>query len=342
MYWISQELSLRKINVKVISTDNGLDGEYTPNIWHNINGIHVIYCSSRLKFFREFFRELGQASVIHLNSIFYWRNLLCHSISLIFKKNTIWSVRGELHDSAINNRKFVKKIVLVLVRLCSGKVRFHGTSIEELQLITEIFPKNISFLIPNYIPVKSKEHYEKKAKVLYLGRLNKIKNIEFLIEVFTKCLFREEVELIIAGRGDESYVKELKDQVPNGYEEKVIFIGEIKGSDKDKLIAESAILALPSFSENFGNVVIEALSLGTPVVCSVNTPWEQLANFNCGYHLELVESEWIKVLQFHMNHLESTEIGDMSSRAFEFCNTHFNIKSGVKDWINAYGRQDHQ
>ena len=51
----------------------------------------------------------------------------------------------------------------------------------------------------------------------------------------------------------------------------------MEGEEKYKLYANAYFSILVSHSENFGNVVIEALSQGTPVIASKGTPWEQLA-----------------------------------------------------------------
>ena len=48
------------------------------------------------------------------------------------------------------------------------------------------------------------------------------------------------------------------------------------GEEKNKVIASNMALVLPSKSENFGNVVLEALAQGTPVIASKNTPWQIL------------------------------------------------------------------
>ena len=337
MYWISKELTALKIDVKVISTDKGLEDLYTSNVWHKIDGISVIYCSSRFVYFSEFLRELTNASIVHLNSLFYWRSLLCFLLSTFFSKQIIWSVRGELHDKALSNRRFIKTVFLRSLRLLTSRVKFHGTSADEVLFITKIFPKSDNTLIPNYLPIDSKKYYNKVGKILYLGRIDTIKNIDFLIRVFAQCRFADEIELIIAGKGNESYTKHLMAQVPVGFKKKIKFIGEIKGSQKNRYLAECSILALPSFSENFGNVIVEALSFGTPVVCSIHTPWQQLEEFNCGYHLELDESRWIDVLEVHMNNRGSKEVKEMGKRAYEYCNSYFNIKKGIRDWIKVYG-----
>ena len=71
-----------------------------------------------------------------------------------------------------------------------------------------------------------------------------------------------------------------------GLQEKVIFKGSITGKEKYRTYASARYSFLVSNSENFGNVVIEALSQGTPVVASKGTPWEMLPRLNAGYWIE--------------------------------------------------------
>src|SRR5690554_3686578 len=66
--------------------------------------------------------------------------------------------------------------------------------------------------------------------------------------------------------------------------EKVEFKGHVQGVDKENLHAES-MAVLPSETENFGNVVVESLNQGTPVIASKGTPWEMLEKFNSGFHV---------------------------------------------------------
>jgi hypothetical protein len=63
---------------------------------------------------------------------------------------------------------------------------------------------------------------------------------------------------------------------------KVIYLGDVRGELKWSLIKKAQVLVLPSHSENFGNVVLEALSVGTPVIASKGTPWKILETKNAG------------------------------------------------------------
>ncbi len=75
--------------------------------------------------------------------------------------------------------------------------------------------------------------------------------------------------LVIAGDGDESYRKELEEVARAfGIAENVCWAGFLSGSAKAAAFAAADIFVLPSYSENFGNAVVEALIAGVPVIVS--------------------------------------------------------------------------
>lgn len=116
--------------------------------------------------------------------------------------------------------------------------------------------------------------------LLFMGRLHPIKAIDRLLEALgTSALFRESgYSLVVAGpETDTLYAEELKAlAIRLDLSEKVSFVGPVQGQRKEQLYADARLLILPSHSENFGNVVIESLAQGTPVIASVNTPWQVL------------------------------------------------------------------
>jgi glycosyltransferase involved in cell wall biosynthesis len=63
-------------------------------------------------------------------------------------------------------------------------------------------------------------------------------------------------------------------------------VGSLVGKEKFRAYASARYSFLVSNSENFGNVVIEALSQGTPVVASKGTPWKSLIEKNAGFWID--------------------------------------------------------
>ena len=67
-----------------------------------------------------------------------------------------------------------------------------------------------------------------------------------------------------------------------GLEKQIHFQGEVMGEDKIECYRGADLFVLPSFSENFGLVIAEALSCGVPVITTRETPWEELETHRFG------------------------------------------------------------
>jgi glycosyltransferase involved in cell wall biosynthesis len=106
--------------------------------------------------------------------------------------------------------------------------------------------------------------------VLFLGRINPVKNLESLIDAWP-LVRRKASHLIleIVGDGDAAYVATLRDRVmKNGTDSSVIFRGFLTGEKKAAALSRASVVVLPSHHENFGVAAIEAIRAGVPVVLS--------------------------------------------------------------------------
>src|SRR5690606_29443736 len=101
--------------------------------------------------------------------------------------------------------------------------------------------------------------------ILFLGRIDPKKRLDFLLQVL-HGLDSVPWRLRIVGEGDPEYVESLKAATEG--DPRIIWEGPIYGEEKWHHYAEADLVALPSHNENYGNVVIESLSQGTPVILS--------------------------------------------------------------------------
>ena len=61
------------------------------------------------------------------------------------------------------------------------------------------------------------------------------------------------------------------------------WLGQVSDAAKHRLYERAELYVLPSYSENFGNTVAEALAHGTPVITTRHTPWHHLPAAGCGW-----------------------------------------------------------
>ena len=103
--------------------------------------------------------------------------------------------------------------------------------------------------------------------VVFMSRFHEKKGIDLLLTASAEA--REPFDLVLAGTGDEAYVEKLKQQVAaTGLNARVHWRGFVQGDAKWELLQGGDVFALPSHSENFGIVVVEALACGLPVIIS--------------------------------------------------------------------------
>ena len=72
----------------------------------------------------------------------------------------------------------------------------------------------------------------------------------------------------------------------HGLTSKVSFIGNVSGEEKELFLRKAKCLVMPSHTENFGIVAVEAMAQGTPVIASKNTPWEIIEKRKAGFWSE--------------------------------------------------------
>lgn len=122
--------------------------------------------------------------------------------------------------------------------------------------------------------------------IAYVGRLAAEKNLEMLLESWRLLPGREKYRLLLIGDGP------LRPRLERGADSRVIFAGYWYGFELARLYASADLFVFPSLSDTFGNVVLEAMASGLPVVAfQVPGPGDILRQGETGLLAERIDAE---------------------------------------------------
>jgi glycosyltransferase involved in cell wall biosynthesis len=135
----------------------------------------------------------------------------------------------------------------------------------------------------------------RKVRFSFIGRISKEKNLEFLNRVWRKfAALHSDVELMYVGYG--WYLEEIKKSFEG--DNSVHFAGEQGGKALASLYADSDFFLFPSVTDTFGNVVVEAMSTGTPaLVSNYGGPHDIVLDDAAGRILPIDEDAWLNALE---------------------------------------------
>ena len=144
------------------------------------------------------------------------------------------------------------------------------------------------------LPLESPwDELKQQPYVLYLSRVHPKKRLDLLIRSWGKLARNfPDWRLVIAGAGEQTYIDEchhIADQL--GISEMCLWTGHVDELQKSWLFSHAQCYVLPTFSENFGNTVAEALAHKTPVITTIHTPWAELPKHQCGWLVDNSEDE---------------------------------------------------
>lgn len=200
----------------------------------------------------------------------------------------------------------------------------HATAQSEKENILNLGYNDRIEIIPNGIEIDAiqlKTDWKRKKQILFLSRIHPKKGIEFLIEAVwaLKEIFKD-YRIVIAGEGEADYVNQLRREISSmGMDDVIVLLGGVYGERKWQLYRESDLFVLPTYSENFGIVIAEALASGTPVITTTGTPWEELNMAHCGWWIEIGRNPLIETLNQYVSLTEWSleEMGRNGRRLIE-------------------------
>lgn len=204
--------------------------------------------------------------------------------------------RGMLEPWSMNYKFLKKKLALAayqMVDLQSASLLV-ATALSEYKNLRSLGFKQPIAIIPNgfnlsdcessSLMIKAKE---RTRTVLFLSRIHKKKGLFNLVDAWSE-MRPKGWRLKIAGPDEGGHLFEVLKHIKSaGLEDDIDYLGEVDGFQKGLLYQESDIFVLPTYSENFGLVILEALSHGVPVITTNAAPWSDLELFGCGWWIDV-------------------------------------------------------
>ncbi len=264
----------------------------------SVDGVRVRYFPRAMP--RRFFgasgmkealsNELSAFDLVHVHGIWNVPGWLAIQESRRQAVPYVVSPRGMLDPGSFAHHRLGKEIFYRLRerRNLRGASFLHATSSQEAASLQRLRLGPEVVVVPNGVPepplrkrsdFRSRHGLPAGARVVaFLGRLHPTKRIDLLLAAFHKVRRRVPGSfLVLAGRPDGIDPARLE------LGERSLWLGELDDTEKWELLRESSLLVLCSDSESFGLSVLEALSVGVPVVTTRTCPWEEIEVHGCGF-----------------------------------------------------------
>lgn len=202
------------------------------------------------------------------------------------------SPRGMLEPWALEHRAWKKAFAWRLFQRRNLQVAglLHATSMMEAENLRRLGLRQPIAVIPNGVQVPELSRPQRaphaRHRALFLSRIHPKKGLLNLVHAWGAAP-PAGWQLDIVGAGDPGHEREVRDAIRQaGLDEAVRMVGPRDDAEKWRLYEDADLFILPSFSENFGIVVAEALAAQVPVITTTGTPWRELRARECGWWID--------------------------------------------------------
>lgn len=253
---------------------------------------------------RQLAHSFDSYDVIHCHGL--WEACLWNAAKAAHTANSpyVISSHGMMEPWSLQQSRIKKQIArrLFVERYLKQASCLHATAEQEARNVRKLGFRNPIAVIPIGLDVSTyyistrKDEIENKWKslkgkrlLLFISRMHPKKGLLNLAKAWGD-LFRNypDWHLVIAGPDSGGHARQVRSAITAiGAENATTFTGPVYGDVKRKLYASCDIFVLPTFSENFGIVIAEALASGKPVITTKGTPWSELEKHDCGWYIDI-------------------------------------------------------
>lgn len=239
----------------------------------------------------DFIRKLSEAKnidLIHLHGM--WSPLLAVAAMVARKRGIplVVSPHGCLEPWALGYKYYKKWLALKTYQgaILRSASLFVATARQELESIRRLGLRQPIAVIPNGVDVEQpflRDAHEEVKTILFLSRVHPIKGLLDLVEAWA-LVRRPGWRIVIAGGDEGGYRAKVEALIrARELESDFEFVGFVTGVQKQACFDSADIFVLPTYSENFGLAIAEALANELPVITTTGAPWQELLEQRCGW-----------------------------------------------------------
>lgn len=267
-----------------------------------------------------------------------------HWVSRFAHKHRIAMIaqpHGMLEPWAMNHKAWKKRLAWNLYqrRDLESAAVLHATAEQEAESFRQLGLRPPIAIIPNGtdLPAWRDLPYPKGTprKILFLSRIHQKKGLLELVQAW-QTVRPSGWKMIIAGPDEGGHQKIVEAAIQHaGLQDEFVFTGSVYGDDKEALYRSADLFVLPTFSENFGLVVAEALACGVPVITTKGAPWQGLHTHCCGWWIDIGVEPLAVALREAMN-LPPDTLRDMGQRGRVYVEQNFGWPGIAQQMLSVY------
>jgi glycosyltransferase involved in cell wall biosynthesis len=256
-----------------------LDGHYNFIVFDRRNSFN---------YWIELFRSFNKKKIISIHNIWSLVGLLTLILSKFTGNSKIFlHPHGMMEPWCLQQKKIKKEIFITLLGYFSrsDNITLIATSNLELNNLKRLFNRTNIVKVTPFVKSKfvgpfGESNNRNWLNIVYFGRFHEKKGLNLLIQAMHELGDSIPLTFNLYGFGDNLYIEKIKNDAFGL--KNFFFHGYLSYDDKWEVLKKCGALVLPSYSENFGYVVPEALSQGCHIITTLETPWPyELSDENC-------------------------------------------------------------
>jgi len=355
VYQLSKALRRQGHEVSIYTSDFEADKEYV----NSLDGVdvclfrHFLTLNNRPLFLPGLLnrarRNLKDFDVIHMHESKGFHNLVLHHYArkygipyIIDAHGSARGSRNKLHRlmAFLFCNRILRDATRVIAETEVGASEYLEAGVSKDRIVT-LFPP---FPVEDYDelppPGRFRDRFNIRDKnvILYLGRINWIKGLDFTVESFHELTKqRDDVVLVIVGSDDgyKSKLEEMTDRL--GLSDKVLFVGYMDGKEKQSALVDADVMVQTSvYEQGLAWASVEAMLCGTPTIVSKDTgAYEDLLRMDVGYAVEYGNKAELKdtMLQILDN---PDEAAAAAGKARDYIIANLSMQNKVQEYEAVY------